>query len=295
MPARMIRRVLCAALLLALLAGCAAAEDALRGYAKDEGYVYVRFGRYPQQADGGVEPILWRVLTVEDGKAWLLSEYVLFARAMHTDLKEYRDVFKGDFAQTELCRYLNTDFAAQAFTQAELAALVPYENFGRVFIPATSDLNNRDIGLGVTLRDSSNPRKIAENPGVRAWGTPWAIADNGYPESEYPNPKARIRNAADTANISVAEKRLFVYSEARGGISPYWTRTQSGSDKRHANCTKANGTVGHIEVGRDNEGVRPSVYLAAGSYTIAGGSGTREDPWDLVPAAQASAETEGET
>lgn len=291
-----IKRALCATLLLALLAGgLARAEDALRGYTAEEGYVYVRFGTYPQQADGGREPILWRVLTADDERVWLLSEYILFARAMHTSLSEYQKEFKGDYAQTELCRYLNTTFLADAFTGAEQEALLPFGDCGRVFILSTEDLNDRSIGLGVTLRDSRSEKKIRQNPGVRAWGTAWALQHNGYSPEEYPNPRAKIRNAAGTANVTVAEKRLFAYSADRGGVSPYWTRTQSGADRRHANCTKANGTIGHMEVGRDNEGVRPAVYLAAGSVRIAGGLGTREDPFVLEPAAAAPGETESST
>ena len=49
-----------AALLAAvlLLASCALAEDGLEGYSKEKGYTYLRLGRYPQTAEGGVEPIL---------------------------------------------------------------------------------------------------------------------------------------------------------------------------------------------------------------------------------------------
>ncbi len=296
-----IRRLLGAALLLTLLLGGAAhAEDALRGYSAGEGYVYVCLGTYPQHADGRREPILWWVLRADDEKVWLLSEYILFARAMHTSLGEYQKTFKGDFARTELCGYLNTTFAADAFSERELRLLLPFEPYGKVFILSKEELSDKSLGLGVTLKDSSSEAKIRANPGLRAWGTEWAVRNNGYPEAEYPNPKAKIRNAAGTANITVAEKRLFVYSASRGGISPYWTRSQSPSDGRHANCTKANGTIGHIEVGRDNEGVRPSVWLAADGWRIAGGSGTKEDPYVIAPAedgpetADASTETGGE-
>ena len=56
--------LLAAALLAA--ASLAAGESALRGYSKEDGYVYLRLGQYPQTADGGIEPILWRVLTTDD-------------------------------------------------------------------------------------------------------------------------------------------------------------------------------------------------------------------------------------
>ena len=68
---RRLPALLLAALLLMM--GAAAGEDALRGYTKEDGYVYLHLGQYPQTADGGVEPILWRVLTVDDEKAYLIS------------------------------------------------------------------------------------------------------------------------------------------------------------------------------------------------------------------------------
>ena len=60
------KRILCIlmALMLALPAtGCA---EGLRSYNKQDGYVYVNLGRYPQKADGTVLPLLWRVLTVDE-------------------------------------------------------------------------------------------------------------------------------------------------------------------------------------------------------------------------------------
>ena len=280
-----LRRAAALVLLATLCAGAASAEGALRGYSKEEGYVYVQLGRYPQTEAGDLRPILWRVLSVDGEKAFLLSEYVLFARAMHTSLKDYRDVLKGDFAQTELCHYLNTTFSGDAFTEEETEMLLPCENFGKIFLLSRDEMNSKELGLGVTLKGSNNVKKILADPGVRAWGTEWAIQNNGYPKEEYPDPKAKIRNASDMANITVAEKRLYAYPANRAGVSPYWSRSQSDSDGRHACCTKANGAIGHIEVGRDNEGVRPAVWLAEGSYRIESGSGTMEDPYVIVPAA----------
>ena len=121
------------ALCLGLMPGAAGAEDALRGYDPENGYVYVTLGQYPQTAEGEVRPILWRVLSVEDGHAYLLSEYILFARCMNASLKAYRDELKGDFGQTELCQYLNTTFAAEAFPGGELAMLEEMSGVGKIF------------------------------------------------------------------------------------------------------------------------------------------------------------------
>ena len=280
LPVRRLTALLLAALLLMMSA--AAGESALRGYTKEDGYVYLRLGQYPQTADGGIEPILWRVLTTDDEKAYLLSEYILSARALHTSRKEYEQ-FGGDFAQTELCRYLNTTFAEEAFTEADMSMLLECEDFGKVFLITRDEMKDKKIGLSTTAEGSTNPKKIEANPGVRAWGTEWAIKNNGYPESEYPDPKAKIRNATDTANITVAEKRLYVFMAKYGACSPWWGRSPAKSHADQAVCTKDGGQIGRIEVGRDNEGVRPALYLAQGSYEITGGSGTKDDPFEIAP------------
>ncbi len=94
------------------------ADSLLTPYTPTAGYTYLTLGRYPQTAEGEIRPILWRVLRLDDEKAYLCSEYILFARPMHPSLREYRDVLHGDFGQTELCHYLNTTFAEEAFTDS---------------------------------------------------------------------------------------------------------------------------------------------------------------------------------
>lgn len=276
--------VLCTCYLLSLcIVGVALTEDPLlRGYEKGEGYVYLQLGHYPQTVDGDVLPILWRVLDTDSEKAFLLSEYILFARSLHTSLTEYQEVLRGDFAGTELCHYLNTDFAADAFTDDEMAMLLPCENFGKVFLLSREDMMNKEYGLGITNVGTTSLKKIKENPGVRAWGTEWAIMNNGFPQEEYPNPKARITGRAG-ANISVGEIRLYVYPSKYAKCSPWWGRTQSITSGRQAICTKGDGEVGRIEAGRDNEGVRPALYLDKNAFKIKSGVGTKEDPYVLVP------------
>ena len=289
-PVRHIAKILILLAAVLVLTVSAAAEEGLRGYTKEDGYVYLCLGQYPQTADGGIEPILWRVLTTDDEKAYLLSEYILFARALHNNRNEYAQ-FKGDFAQTELCRYLNTTFAEDAFTEEEMSMLLPCENFGKVFLVTREDMQNRDIGLGAwTSRKDPTLKQIEENPAVRAWGTEWAIRNNGYDPAEYPDPKMKVRNSTDTANITLGEKRLYVFQAKYGACSPYWGRSPSTSNKTQAVCTKDGGQVGRIEVGRDNEGVRPALYLAAGRYEIAVGTGTKEDPFVITPANAAEEE-----
>lgn len=236
----MMKRIFCLVLAAMMLLGAtAAAEGELRGYTKEDGYVYVNLGSYPQTAEGGVLPILWRVLAVEDDQAYLCSEYVLFARPMHPDYTEYKTIGK-DFGQTELCQYLNGEFSDTAFTEDELALLVPYLTYGKVFLLDAEDLKSTAMGMG-----NGNP--------LKGWATDYAKA-NG----------------------------VFVYMYTSGSHSPYWVRNQSTTDVRHARCTKSDGTVGHIVADRDNEGVRPAVYLDLTLAEISGGSGTMDDPYTLA-------------
>ena len=284
---RGIRRILLLVMAAALLAAGAGAEGnlpgtagALRGYDKEAGYVYVTLGQYPQTKEGGLLPILWRVLEVDGEKAYLLSEYILFARCMNASLKDYRDELKGDFGKTEMCQYLNTTFAQTAFTEQEMNMLTPLEGVGKVFLPSADDLKKKEWGLGTTLVGSGNLEKIMANPGLRAWGTEWAIENNGFDPAEYPDVKVKYEGSSRKP-MPLKELRLFVYSNGKGAHSPYWTRDNSTADARHARCIKADGSIGHIEVGRDNEGARPGIYLRSGAYQILGGSGTKEDPYRI--------------
>lgn len=242
-------RVLAAVLLLALTLGSAVAEEpALRGYDQEQGYVYLALGTFPQTAEGDVQPIVWRVLSVADGQAYILSEYVLEARCIHSDYYAYAHKptdkknpgFNGDFTQTEMSLYLNGDFAQNNFTQEELVLVAEDETLGRFYLVSAEDLKNKEYGFGT---DKSR----------KAWGTEYAKA-NG----------------------------LFVYGANRGKHSPYWTRDQSTSDPRHARCIKAAGNLGRINVITLDEGMRPACKLNLDGLTIVGGEGTLESPFVLA-------------
>lgn len=72
------------------------------------------FGRYPQTADGGEEPITWRVLEVRDGKALLISKKALAARPFHSDMADV------NWEHSELRSWLNYDFRSEAFADDEI-------------------------------------------------------------------------------------------------------------------------------------------------------------------------------
>lgn len=143
-PARRWAGLLCLALTLCCAATGTAQELPLRGYTADGGWQYLELGMFPQTVEGGLEPILWRVLTVADQQAYLVSEYVLLNRRIHPDDVAYA-ASDGDFGGTELGAYLNGAFL-DSFSAVEQAALVPVEG-QQVTLLTADDLRNAALGF----------------------------------------------------------------------------------------------------------------------------------------------------
>jgi len=261
------KKICILALAMAMLfSACAYAQDfAPRGYDKKHGYQYIQLGEFPQDADGTVRPILWRVLSVDDTQAYLLSEYVLFNNRVHPDDNEYI-AFEAEFNQTEMYRLLNGPFEGdpipveeqenlkkkerlgrvhiaeicfkdQAFTKMEQDMLISDEELGTVFLVTAEDLKNSEMGFA-----SSKQRM--------AYGTEYALA-NG----------------------------LFRY---QNGSSPYWTRSQSQSFAYGTRCTKVDGDLGYIRCVVMNEGCRPAIRLSLDGLESIGGDGSMENPYVFV-------------
>ena len=288
------KKFLSVLLVLLFLVSSACAEAELRGYSEEGGYVYVLFGRYQQSIDGGVpddgnqawkwrkmhqdykkknkgkdfdpgelqnDPILWRVLSADEEKIFLLSEFILFSMPIHASGKEYSKI-RTDFTKTELWAELNGPFAAEAFTEEESAMLVDTPELGKVFIPSSSEVS--DPALGFAAKSNTkiwvNGERKSLNTTRRAWATEYAI---------------RVTHA-------------FVYGSDWGNHSPYWMRDEckiKGSKPSQAYCTKQDGSIGFYASSNPEEGARPAVYLDPSAYQVESGSGTREDPYVIVPAA----------
>lgn len=77
----------------------------------------VEFGSYEQDGDtsNGKEPIEWRVLAVEGNRAYVVSQKALDAHAFNADEDD-----GNDWKSSDLKKWLENDFASQAFTGDEL-------------------------------------------------------------------------------------------------------------------------------------------------------------------------------
>ncbi len=284
----MVRKWLSVLLALVLLLSAAAAEGELRGYSEEDGYIYVTFGQYYQSMDGGipddgkqawqwsvqaknerkaakkakqeynpgeaaVEPILWRVLSADGERIFLLSEYVLFASVVHSNLREFQEI-GSDFGRTELGMKLNGEFMAEAFSEAEQEAMISRGTLGKVSLPDSDELKDETLGFG-------NKKKQYELR--KAWATEYAIRVTG----------------------------AYVYQPKNGkhNHSPYWLREQGTKDRRHERSIKNDGAIGTLAATGEDVGVRPEIWLLPEAVRIDGGAGTKEDPYRLVPV---SGETE---
>ncbi len=136
-------------LLVALLFSFTAFSESspLKSYKNNENaYQYVSFGIYPQAPHSPATPLLWRVLQVEEGKALLLSEFILGNGSIHSDAKEYEG-FHGEWKKTDLYHFLNHDFLHSAFIDKERRILHLEEELGKIFLLSSEDLKNPDYGF----------------------------------------------------------------------------------------------------------------------------------------------------
>ena len=265
--------ILLAALLL-LTIPLAAAEDTsvLRGYSK--GYQYVLMGNYPYDSNGLVwgndpygsgntkdEPVLWRILSVEDNTVLLLTEYVIELQQVtfiHDEeaIKRYDFPRHEKYSQTDLCHWINEEMLPHLFDQDPLVyALMEEGENGRLFCLTSKQLLRSDYGF----RETVKPTKVRITT---------------------PTPYARKRR------IYRKDKPI----NYKAGGTPYWVGSMmEGKSKLHIV-----GYDGHISGGvysRDNIGIRPAVRLNLDLIGIESGTGTQKDPFILKYTGEIPAET----
>ncbi len=142
------KRFVCLALTVVLLLGTIgiAEEYVLQNYnKKTKTLTYVTFGKFPTNADGSEEPIVWRVLNTDGQMVYLMSEYILEAHQIHPSSPT--ETYVG-WKNSNLYAYLNGDFMNTAFTKAEQSTLIEItEDSSMVSLPSATDLKNADYGF----------------------------------------------------------------------------------------------------------------------------------------------------
>lgn len=148
----------------------------------------IYFGQYEQDNDltNGKEPIAWRVLAVENGKAFLLADKIL-------DAKPYNEENKDVTWETCTLRtWLNNDFYNAAFTSAEQEKILTTDvtnednpengtsggnnTNDKVFLLSYSDITKTAYGFSTEWRN--------DDSGRRGQGTIFAKSSGLYVESD---------------------------------------------------------------------------------------------------------------
>lgn len=258
----------------------ACGEASLSSYSSDSGWTYVYLGNYPQWLEGG-EP---------ETNAWTWSRNKLKAEdaSLFTPSPILWRVLEADGNSAYLCseyvlfahplhvNYGEYRTLGKDFSQTDLCHCLNEEFLPQAFTDDEAALLLPDeSGLKVSLLLAADLNNKAYGFGTKktrkGWATEYAI---------------KITN-------------VFVYQKGGGQHTPYWMRDQSSTDSRHGRCTKVDGSIGHIVADRDNEGARPTIRLDLTAAEISGGSGTKTDPFIIVPSGaleitDASSETDNQ-
>ena len=80
------------------------------------------FGQYPQGANGEVQPLVWRVLAVENGRALLITEKLIDCVKYHTKRTDVT------WETCTLRQWMNRDFIHKAFSSSEQTQIATVTN-----------------------------------------------------------------------------------------------------------------------------------------------------------------------
>lgn len=188
---------------------------------------YVTFGSYEQDADlsNGKEPIEWWVLDIKDGKAFLLSKYVLDAQAYDTKFDrnawlEAPLTAVNDFATTwEECTlraWLNDEFYNTAFTESEQESILLSE---------VKNLPNSSSGASSGPDTKDYVYLLSEEEALQYFGKGRILT---YYEGKGDGPTEREQLGIPTAYAKEQGAYMDIWHTTRwyyNLYSPYWLRT----------------------------------------------------------------------
>lgn len=261
----LVKKTLTVGLLILLLLGILPLAGAeLQGYEKSKGHDYVLLGSYPYTKAGDVQPVLWRVLEVEDGKALLLTEYVIDAKQIifETDPKviekrTYRRITA--YNESDLYTWLNSEGLDILLGDDPLrGALLEEPDRGTLFILTFDECLNVNYGFEKG-RWGEELNAFPKRQGV---ATPYAVAQG-------------------------------LYVDSRNKKSPYWCigfkdptdnerLTYLGTSDHRFGLVGYNG---HISLGAYTNkkvgGLRLAVRLDLSQIVIESGAGVKDNPYVL--------------
>lgn len=195
---------------------------------------YILFGRYAQGKNGETAPIEWQVLELRDGKALLISRYVLFS-----EMYNYKGAEKvTPWAESDLREHLNGAFLNEAFSTDEQSRIVLTEvdNSAAQSNPkygAAGEENTQDYIFCLSYAEAL--RYFSSNNERLGHATPYAMEHGTFTSSN-----------TDHAY--------------------WWLRSPGASWDRHSNVSSG-GDLSQHSINNVSEGVRPVMWLTLSGDT----------------------------
>lgn len=251
--------ILMICVLLCALIPAAFAEDAIRGYKKGSGYVYVYLGTYPTTKNGDRESVLWRVLFLEDetNEALLMTEYIIDVQQVifcdnvkDSDARNFRLI--SDYGESDLNVWMNEVMLQDIMGEDPIIDAVVEKQYGRLY-PLTDEQHlNTDYGFSATRWYRQKTRMCP--------ATPYAKNHLLYENygSEHP----------------------YLHVDGNGN-SCYWSATIKDPGDVKLSLVGENGHLSFGVYTRVNVGVRPALVLDMDMCRIVSGTGTIKDPFVL--------------
>lgn len=228
----------------------------LRGWNSRQGYQYVAMGTYPYYENGTRAPVIWRVLAVEDGKAFLLTEYVIGAcqpiycdSKSVADRKSYRRI--DDYGESDMNTWLNEVMIQDIFTGDPLLAAVTEEQYGRLYPLSDKELMTEKYGF-------PNVRYFVHSERY-AYATPYALT-----LKLHPNYGSRVQK------------------DSQNGTSAYWATNLKQPGQIYLQIVGVDGHLSYGTLVRTSVGLRVALRLDTSLIQVASGSGTLFDPCTLA-------------
>ncbi|MBQ1397048.1 MAG: toll/interleukin-1 receptor domain-containing protein [Clostridia bacterium] len=192
----------------------------------------IPFGRYPQGANGEIEPLMWRVLAVEGGRTLLITDDLIDAVPYNEENK------KVTWETCTLRKWMNNDFLRAAFSSEEQARIAT-----------------------ITNRNPNNPSLFSANGGNLTQDRVFALS---IEEAEKFFRSDNDRMAAPTAYaIKQGAYESSKLSLKHGRKTGYWWLRSPGSLSSSAASVGSDGYVYQdgINVSRNFGAVRPAFWL----------------------------------
>lgn len=283
MPELRLSKIVSLLLIIIIAAACSSAvseesavavdECGLRSWNLESGWQYVIMGYYPYEADGAKAPVLWQVLSVEDGKALLYTTYIIDAHqptevsGKAAEKHTYPTI--SDYGETDLNRWLNETMIGELLADEPVLQAVTEEKYGRLYPLTDYELMEEKYGF--------TNQRFYEVRSRWAYATPYTLNKKLYPD--YGSKVQQDRSYGTSGYWVAALKRDTKTDEQKPGR---YLQICAGIADPHE---KGGTNIGHLSFGylnRTTVGLRLAVRLDTSRIQVVSGNGSIWDPCRLA-------------